>query len=140
VKLTTAQKREICVLFFSGEKTKSDLAKKFNVSHTAISKILNDEKVAESFKKFGEDKQKEETLSMLAFMESKNGQAQSLISDIMDELKLSLKEKMKRSSLRDCVNAIELLAKTFTFSGDKEKNSKEALEEIVNAINGVSNQ
>lgn len=39
MKLTTAQKREICVLFFSGEKTKSDLAKKFNVSHTAISKI-----------------------------------------------------------------------------------------------------
>ncbi len=138
MKLTIAQKRDICKLFYSGEKSKSELAKSFNVSHTAISKILNDEKVSKSFKNLSNEKEMETTLSMLAFMESKNGQAQNLISEIMDELKATLKDKMKKSSLKDCVNAIELLSKTFTFSGDGEKSGKDALNEIVNAIKGAS--
>lgn len=49
-KLTDNQKREICRLFYGGEKTKAELARSFNVSHTAISKILNDDKVSNGFK------------------------------------------------------------------------------------------
>ena len=141
MKITTAQKREICKLFYSGEKSKSELAKSFNVSHTAISKILNDEKVSKSFKKLSDETSTECVLSMVAFMESKNLQAQEIISDILDELKVSIREKMKKSSLKDCVGAIELLSKTFTFRGDEERSGKEALDVLVNAIKGtVSNE
>ena len=122
MKLTTAQKCEICKLFYSGEKSKSELAKSFNVSHTAISKILNDEKVSKSFKILGNQKIEETALSMLSFMESKCGNAQELITEIMSELKETLAEKVKHSSLKDCVSTIELLSKTFSFG---EKNGDE---------------
>ena len=126
MKLTTAQKCEICKLFYSGEKSKSDLAKSFNVSHTAISKILNDEKVSKSFKNLGEQKIEEVAFSMLAFMESKCGNAQELISEIMRLLKETLAEKVKHSSLKDCVSTIELLSKTFSFGEKNEdQNGKE---------------
>lgn len=137
-RLSEKQKREICLQFYSGEKTKSELARMFNVSHTAISKILSDDKVASSFKKLSDETSTECVMSMIAFMESKNGQAQEIIAAIMDELQATIVEKMKKSSLKDCVNAIESLSKTFTLRGDSEKSDKEALAEIVNAINGVA--
>lgn len=137
-RLSEKEKREICLQFYSGEKTKSELARRFQVSHTAISKILNDEKVSNSFKKFSVETSNECVLSMIAFMESKNGQAQEIISAIMDELQSTVIERMKKSSLKDCVNAIESLSKTFTFKGDDEKNGKDALEALVSAIKGVS--
>ena len=35
-RLSEKEKREICLQFYSGEKTKSELARRFQVSHTAI--------------------------------------------------------------------------------------------------------
>ena len=137
-RLSDKEKREICLQFYSGEKTKSELARKFQVSHTAISKILSDDKVASSFKKLSDETSTECVLSMIAFMESKNGQAQEIISAIMDELQATIIEKMKKSSLKDCVNAIEGLSKTFTAKEDSGKSDREALDEIVNAIEGVA--
>ena len=138
-RLSDKEKREICLQFYSGEKTKSELARMFQVSHTAISKILSDDKVSNSFKKLSDETSMECVMSMIAFMESKNGQAQEIISAIMDELQSSIVEKMKKSSLKDCVGAIEMLSKTFTFHGDSQKTDKEALAEIVAAIEGVAN-
>lgn len=138
VKITPAQKIEICKLFYSGEKSKSELAKSFNVSHTAISKILNDEKVSKSFKNLSEELTNESALSMIAFMESKTGKAQELISGIMEGLQSTLIAKIQKSSLKDCVISIGELSKIFTFSGDGEKSGKEALNEIVSAIKGAS--
>lgn len=137
-RLSDKEKREICLQFYSGEKTKSELARAFQVSHTAISKILSNENVASSFKKFSDETSNECVMSMIAFMESKNGQAQEIISAIMNELQATVIERMKKSSLKDCVNAIESLSKTFTFRGDDEKNGKDALNELVAAIKGVS--
>lgn len=136
MRLTDKQKREICIQFYSGELSKSELGKKYGVSHTAISKILSNEQVSSSFKKLSDETSTECVLSMVAFMESKNLQAQEIISDILDELKISIREKMKKSSLKDCVGAIELLSKTFTFRGDEERSGKEALDMLVNAIKG----
>ena len=66
MKLTDKQKQEICKLFYGGEKTKSELAKSFNVSHTAISKILSDEKVSKSYKSLSDETSTEYQLSMVA--------------------------------------------------------------------------
>lgn len=109
MRLTTAQKREICKLYYSGEKTKSELAKTFNVSHTAISKILDDEKVSKSFKSLIEETTEKEAISMIAFMESKSGQAQELIAIALN----SVKAKIAKASLKDTMTAIEKLSTLF---------------------------
>ena len=56
MRLTDAQKQEIVTDFASG-KSKSELAKKFNVSITAISKILSTYKSLEKFNKFSSNKE-----------------------------------------------------------------------------------
>lgn len=114
MRLSDKQKIEICRLYYSGEKTKSDIAKTFNVSHTAISKILNDNKVAESFKSLINETKTENTLSMLAFLDSKRAVAQELITVALD----SVKSKIAKASLRDTVGAIEKLSQVFKDKDD----------------------
>lgn len=114
MKLTDKQKIEICKLYYSGEKTKSDLAKSFNVSHTAISKILNDEKVSKSFKNLIDETTTESTLSMLAFIDSKRTMAQDLITVALD----SVKSKIQKASLKDTISAIEKLSSVFKDNED----------------------
>lgn len=115
-KLTDNQKREICRLFYGGEKTKAELARSFNVSHTAISKILNDAEVAGSFKNLSDETSMESQLSMVAYLESKKSVAQELITVALD----SVKGKIAKASLKDTVNAIEKLATVFKDSGTGE--------------------
>lgn len=112
-RLTDKEKREICRLYYSGEKTKAELARSFNVSHTAISKILNDDEVAGSFKSLTDETSTECQLSMLAFLESKKTVAQELISIALS----SVKEKISKASLKDTINAIEKLSIVFKDSG-----------------------
>lgn len=114
MRLTDKQKYEICRLYYSGEKNKSDIAKQFNVSHTAISKILNDDKVSESFKSLIDETKTENALSMLAFIESKRTIAQDLITVALD----SMKSKIAKASLRDTVGMIEKLSTVFKDSED----------------------
>lgn len=118
-KLTDNQKREICRLFYGGEKTKAELARSFNVSHTAISKILNDDKVSEGFKSLSDETSMESHLSMVAYLESKKRVAQELITAALD----SVKGKIAKASLKDTVNAIEKLATVFKDSGTGENGS-----------------
>lgn len=123
-KLTDNQKREICRLFYGGEKTKAELARSFNVSHTAISKILNDDKVSEGFKSLRDETSMENQLSMVAYLESKKSVAQELISVALD----SVKGKIAKASLKDTVNAIEKLATVFKDSGTGENGNGSANE------------
>jgi glutathionylspermidine synthase len=103
-KLKEKQRQEIIARYISGE-SKNSIAKSFNVSHTAISKILEDEKVSKSFNKF----QDETTLDMLSFLESKKGQAQRLITIALD----SVEDKLKKAYLKDTISAIEKLSTIF---------------------------
>lgn len=64
MKLTPRQRNQVIELYLQGE-SKSNLAKKFNVSVTAISKILNNEKVKESLEKV----ELNQKLTMLAFID-----------------------------------------------------------------------
>ena len=124
MKLTDKQKQEICKLYFGGEKTKAELAKSFNVSHTAISKILSDEKVSKSFKSLIDETSTECQLSMVSYLESKKGVAQDLITVALD----GLKGKIAKASLKDTVNAIEKLASVFkdaNLNADGEGNANE---------------
>lgn len=108
-RLSAKEKREICRLYYGGEKTKSELARSFNVSHTAISKILNDEEVSKSFKNLSDETSIESQLSMVAYLESKKTVAQELITAALE----SVKEKLSKASLKDTVIAIEKLATVF---------------------------
>lgn len=109
MKLTLEDKIEICKKFYSGEKSKSELAKSFNVSHTAISKILNDEKVSKSFKNLENDQIETSTLSMLAYLDSKRGFAQEMIGEALS----SVKSKLAKASLKDTITAIKALSEIF---------------------------
>lgn len=115
MKLTLEDKIEICKKFYSGEKSKSELAKSFNVSHTAISKILNDEKVSKSFKNLGNDQIETSTLSMLAYLDSKRGFAQELIEEALS----SVKSKLAKASLKDTITAIKSLSEVFKDSHEE---------------------
>ncbi len=123
-KLTDKEKREICRLYYSGEKTKAELARSFNVSHTAISKILNDDEVAGSFKNLTDETSTECQLSMLAFLESKKTVAQELISVALS----SVKDKISKASLKDTINAIEKLSVVFKDNGTGQDGSENANE------------
>lgn len=104
-RLTNAQKKEIIARYIAGE-SKNSIAKSFNVSHTAISKILSSEKVSESFK----EADIETTMSMIAFIESQTGTVQ----DLMREMLNSLKAKLKKASFKDCVTAYKDFAALYT--------------------------
>lgn len=100
-RLTDKEKAEVVADFVAGM-SKSDIAKKFQVTHTAISKILGkqesfktEEKVSKSFNKF----QDETALDMLSFLESKKGQAQRLITIALD----SVEDKLKKAYLKDTI-------------------------------------
>ncbi len=110
-RLTAVQKKEIVARYINGE-SKSNLAKSFNVSHTAISKILSSDKISDSFK----NADIETTLSMISYIESKKRNVQSLMNELLN----GLKEKMKRASFKDCVTAFKSFADLYI---EREKNN-----------------
>ena len=119
--LTEKQKQEIVCRRINGESL-SSIAKSFNVSHTAISKILKDEKVSKSFNIL-----KDETaLDMISFLDNKKGQVQELITIILDDCK----RKISKATLKESVSAINTLSEIFI---DKEK-PEETEELTVNVV------
>ena len=123
MKLKLEDKIEICKKFYSGEKNKSELAKSFNVSHTAISKILNDEKFSKSFKNLTNETIEKEALSMVAYLQSKKSFAQELIDEILS----SLKSKISKAYLKDSILAIKALSEIFKDNENHEE-SKEGID------------
>jgi pantoate kinase len=122
VKLTDRQRKQIKAEYLSGE-SKASLAKKFQVSHTAISKILNDEKVSESFKKQIE----ENTLSMAQYLNSRLGLAQSLLDDALK----SIQNKIEKASVKENVALIKALTEAFK-DVDKIPNEQEKINLVIN--------
>ena len=76
-KLTDKQRKQIVAEYVDGDGKIShrQLAQKFNVSQSTISKILKDEKSVQKCS----DKKKANTLSMLAYIDSQSDKAQELI-------------------------------------------------------------
>nr|DAJ68649.1 MAG TPA: helix-turn-helix domain protein [Caudoviricetes sp.] len=122
MKLTDRQRKQIKAEYLSGE-SKASLAKKFQVSHTAISKILNDEKVSESFKKQIE----ENTLSMAQYLNSRLGLAQSLLDDALK----SIQNKIEKASVKENVALIKALTEAFK-DVDKIPNEQEKINLVIN--------
>lgn len=106
-KLTAEDKRRIVIESAAGS-TASELAKKFQVSHTAISKILKDEK---SFKKLQDE------VSKVA-VEPYREKAHNIIRKIMDELPNDL----KKATLKDKMVVFD---KMIAYYGTPEENSEE---------------
>lgn len=122
MKLTDRQRKQIKAEYLSGE-SKASLAKKFQVSHTAISKILNDEKVSESFKKQIE----ENSLSMAQYLNSRLGLAQSLLDDALK----SIQNKIEKASVKENVALIKALTDAFK-DVDKIPNEQEKINLVIN--------
>lgn len=116
MKLTDAQKKQIIAEYASGGISQSSLAKRYNVTQKTISKILSDEKV---YQKVSEIKE-ENTLSMMAFLESKRGMAQSLISAAMD----SIQAKIETASVKDNIALIKAFTEAFAGESLGEEGKK----------------
>lgn len=82
-KLTDRQKKQIAAEYVAGDGSISQqkLADKYHVSRQAISKILSCEKSREMLRQ----KKEENTLSMLAYLDSRKDTAQSLKGDRENE-------------------------------------------------------
>lgn len=100
-KLTGRQKQAITARYLAGESI-SDLAKEFNVSYQALAKQVKKEKVQESLK----SSKIEQTVTMIAFMQSKR----ELVQDVIGKLLLKLQDKIDKASFKDCVSGIKDLA------------------------------
>lgn len=116
MKLTDAQKKQIIAEYASGGISQSSLAKRYNVTQKTISKILSDEKV---YQKVSEIKE-ENTLSMMAFLESKRGMAQNLISAAMD----SIQAKIETASVKDNIALIKAFTEAFAGESLGEEGKK----------------
>ena len=136
MKITEIQRQQIIATYIAGygEISQAVLAKKYGVSRTTISKIL---KSAEVDKSIGL-KKGQNALSMLEYIESKQDEAQALISQILVKAGIKLKSD---NSLRDLMGALKILADVFaknTESNEGEDGTKEIVFKIVGANNGSS--
>ncbi len=106
-KLTDRQKKQIVAEYVAGDGSISQqkLADKYHVSRQAISKILSCEKSREMLRQ----KKEENTLSMLAYLDSRKDTAQSLI----DRILASSAADIEKASLRDKIGALKILSDVF---------------------------
>lgn len=106
-KLTDRQKKQIIAEYVMGDGNISQqkLADKYQVSRQAISKILGSEKSCEKLR----HKKEENTLSMLAYLDSRKDTAQSLI----DRILTSSAKDIEKASLRDKIGALKILSDVF---------------------------
>lgn len=100
-KLTNRQKKEIIARYVSGEKV-TQIAKSYNISHQAISRILKSDTVAESCKQL----QIQDFATMTAYIESKREQVQEVIEAVID----ALQKKLEKATFKDCVLALKELS------------------------------
>lgn len=123
-KLTEQDKAEILKQYACGYSA-SEIAKKFKVSHTAISKILKGVKSCKNGEKVSEKFQKD--------LKQNNHE---LAKAIIDKAIASTVRDIEKCSPMDRIKIVERLTVLY---GSNE-NQKSALEKVVDAINGVINE
>lgn len=121
--LTDEQRAEV-ITDFAGGKTKSDIARKFNLSPNAISKILN---------KFKSSKVDDKVQSKVQKNIKQNNH--ELARQIIDKAMLSVVKDIERTSPMDRIKIVERLTLLY---GNNE-NQKSALDRVIDAITGVVN-
>ena len=113
-KLTDRQRKQIIAEYVEGGISQRALAKKYNVSQKTISTILTNTEVRQKVS----DKKNENTLSMLAFLDSRKEKAQSLMDAILDLAQADI----EKAPLRDKMGAFKILSESF---GGKNGESKD---------------
>ena len=126
-KLSNADREQIILLYAQGNVTQAELAKKFNVSTTAIAKLLAKGESCEKVKKYEEKVYK----SMQEFLESQQGTVQALIHDILESAQGDIKE----AKLRDKMGALKILVEAFPAT-PRAEDAKTALDRVCEAIEG----
>ena len=127
-KLTKQDKAEVLKQYACGLSV-SDIAKKFDVSHTAISKILkniksfnNGEEVSKSCKEVAEK-----------FQGKAKQNNHELAKQIIDKAMMSVVKDIDKTSPMDRIKIVERLTLLY---GNNE-NQKSALDRVIDAITGV---
>lgn len=134
MKITEIQRKQIIATYIAahGEISQAVLAQKYQVSRSAISKILNSAEV----KKSVNEKKEQDALSMLEYIESKQGEAQSLMSEILVKAGVKLKGD---NSLRDLMGALKILAEVFGKTVENNEENKEEHKVVFEIVGGVGN-
>ena len=130
-KLTKQDKAEVLKQYACGLSV-SDIAKKFDVSHTAISKILkniksfnNGEEVSKSCKEVAEK-----------FQGKAKQNNHELAKTIIDKAMLSVVKDIEKTSPMDRIKIVERLL----FLYGNNENEKSKLEQVVDALNRITGQ
>lgn len=131
-RLTEKQKKQIVADRINGMSFRK-LADKYKVSTKTIQRTVKaDEKVTQ----IATQKKEQQIQDMLAYMDAQKGEAQKLLTSIIEAL--SDPEKLARANVRDLATAYGIIADKFIAAAPKE--SEEVLQkarEILGAINGV---
>lgn len=120
MRLSTAQKQEIVTDFASG-KSKSEIARKFNVSITAISKILNNSEVRDKFN------------TQLNKFKSNKEYAKEIISTAYNSLLSKNFDKLSAETLLKIIERLSLL-----YNNSFDDNKEETVEEVVVSFEDAS--
>lgn len=126
-KLSNADREQIILLYAQGKVTQTELAKKFNVSTTAIAKLLAKGESCEKVKKYEEKVYK----SMQEFLESQLGTAQALMRQILESAGGNIAE----ARLGEKMKALKTLAEVFPAT-PRIEDAKTALDRVCEAIEG----
>jgi transposase-like protein len=106
-KLTDKQRKQIIAEYVEGGTSHRALAKKYGVAATTIANLLRAHK-DDVVQKCAEVK-KENTLSMIQYLENKRVIAQEIIGDILQ----STKEEIAQASVRDKMGALKIISDIF---------------------------
>ena len=111
-KLTDRQKKQIAAEYVAGDGNISQrtLAAKYHVSQKTVSKILSDANITQKVL----EKKAENTLSMMAYLDSRKDSVQSLMEQILS----SSAHDIDKASLRDKMGALKILADSFCKTGE----------------------
>ena len=120
-KITEQDKAEIIKQYASGRSAR-EIAKSLQVSHTAISKILNE------IKSCHEQGKVDKTLQKVAKQNN-----HELAKEIIDKAMLSVVKDIEKTSPMDRIKIVERLTLLY---GNNE-NQKSALDRVIDAITGV---
>lgn len=131
-KLSDKERKKIIAEYVAGDGKVSirALAKKYSVSPTSISKILEDKKSVQKCT----HKKKENEMSMLAFLDDRAGKAKELIDKILE----TLPNDFEKSSMRDKAGLLKILTEVFTPKDGVEDSGED--EGIVIEIRDYSNE
>lgn len=120
-KLTDRQRKQIIAEYVAGGTSHRALAQKYGVTPTAIKRVLDKKECVQMC----EQKKRENTLSMLAFMDSRKEKAQSLMDAILN----AAEKDIRSASLRDKMGAFKILSEAFAIK--QEEKTDASVTEIV---------